>query len=135
MSQVGNRKYYRANPDSPLFDEICGIVRKTVGVEEYVRDALAPVADRLMLAVLFGSVARGTDTAASAIDLLLVSDGLTLEAVYGALAPAEKLLGRRVNPTLYTSDEFRRRRVEKSGFVTRVLEVPHAILIGSLGGA
>ncbi len=135
VSQVGNRKYYRANPDSPLFDEICGIVRKTVGVEESVRDALAPVADRLTLAVLFGSVARGTDTAASDIDLLLVSDDLTLEAVYGALAPAEMLLGRRVNPTLYTSDEFRRRRVEKSGFVTRVLEVPHAILMGSLDGA
>ncbi len=92
------------------------------------------MADRLTLAVLFGSVARGTDTAASDIDLLLVSDDLTLEAVYGALAPAEKLLGRRVNPTLYTSDEFRRRRVEKSGFVTRVLEVPHAILMGSLDG-
>ena len=91
VSQVGNRKYYRANPDSPLFDEICGIVRKTVGVEESVRDALAPVADRLTLAVLFGSVARGTDTAASDIDLLLVSDDLTLEAVYGALAPAENV--------------------------------------------
>ena len=59
----------------------------------------------------------------------------SIPARWPSLAPAEKLLGRRVNPTLYTSDEFRCRRVEKSGFVTRVLEVPHAILMGSLDGA
>ncbi|MDE0008778.1 MAG: nucleotidyltransferase domain-containing protein [Gammaproteobacteria bacterium] len=135
VSRAGNRKYYRANPDSPLFDEIRGIVRKTVGVEESVRNALAPIADRLKLAVLFGSIARRADTAASDIDLLLVSDELTLEAVYGALAPAEELLGRRVNPMLYTSNEFRRRRADKSGFVTRALERPHFVLTGSLDGA
>lgn len=134
VSRAGNRKYYRANPDSPLFEEIRGIVRKTVGVEESVRDALAPIADRLKLAVLFGSIARRADTAASDIDLLLVSDELTLEVVYGALAPAEALLGRRVNPTLYTSNEFRRRRADKSGFVTRALDRPHFVLMGSLDG-
>ena len=135
VSRVGNRKYYRANPESPLFDEICGIVRKTVGVETSIRDALAPLADKLTLAVLFGSVARRADTAASDIDLLLVSDELTLEAVYGVLAPAEERLGRRVNPTLYTSDEFRRRRWDKSGFVTRVLDAPYVVLMGNLDGA
>ena len=135
VSRSGNRKYYRANPDSPLFDEICGIVRKTVGVGESVRDALAPVSGRLTLAVLFGSIARRNDTAASDIDVLLVSDELTLEAVYGALAPAEERLGRRVNPMLCTSNEFRRRRADRSGFVTRALEGPHVVLIGSLDGA
>ena len=135
VSQVGNRKYYRANRQSPLFDEICGIVRKTVGVEECIRDALASLADKLTLALLFGSVARRADTAASDIDLLLVSDELMLEAVYGALAPAEELLGRRVSPALYTSDEFRRRRADKSGFVTRLLDAPHVVLVGSLDGA
>ncbi len=131
-SLTGNRKYYRANPDSPLFGEICGIVRKTVGVEESVRDALQPMADGLVLALLYGSIARGTDTAASDIDLLLVSDALTLEAAYGALAPVEELLGRRVNPTIYTTDEYRRRRAAKSGFLTQVLGGPVVVLAGSL---
>ena len=134
-SEVGNRKYYRANRDAPLFDEICGIVRKTVGVEISIRDALAPLAGRLTLAVPFGSVARRADTAASDIDLLLVSDDLTLEAVYSVLAPAEERLGRRVNPTLYTSGEFRRRCADESGFVTRVLDAPHIVLMGNLDGA
>ena len=134
VSRVGNRKHYRANPESPLFDEICGIVRKTVGLEEAVRDALEPLADRLVLALLFGSVARGTETAASDIDLLLVSDDLTLEAVYAAVAGVEDLLGRRVNPTVYTSAEFEERRRARAGFLTRTLQRPHIVLIGSLDG-
>ena len=122
-----------ANPESPLFDEICGIVRKTVGLEEAVRDALEPLADRLVLALLFGSVARGTETAASDIDLLLVSDDLTLEAVYAAVAGAEDLLGRRVNPTVYTS-RSRGAPPGQSRFLTRTLQRPHIVLIGKLDG-
>ena len=133
-SRVGNRKYYRANRDAPLFEEIYGIVRKTMGVEVSIRDALVSLADELTLAVLFGSVARRADTAMSDIDLLLVSDELALETVYSVLEPAEKLLGRRVNPMLYTSDEFRRRLADKAGFVMRVFDAPHSVLMGSLDG-
>lgn len=134
VSQVGNRKHYRANRDSPLFDEICGIVRKTIGLERSIREALEPLSDRLILALLFGSVARRTDTAASDIDLLLVSDDLTLEAVYNAMVPAEDLLGRRVNPTLYTSAEFKTRRTAKAGILTQILQGPHIVLVGSPDG-
>ncbi|MDE0150284.1 MAG: hypothetical protein OXM58_18155 [Rhodospirillaceae bacterium] len=134
VSRVGNRKYYRANPDSPLFHEICGIVRKTVGIEEIVRGALEPLSGELTLALLHGSVARQTDTASSDIDLLLVSDRLTLEDVYAALAPAENLLGRRIGPTLYTAEEFGRRRAARAGFLTRVLESRPVVLAGSLDG-
>lgn len=134
VSRVGNRKHYRANPESPLFDEICSIVRKTVGVEESVRGALEPLMDRLVLALLFGSVARGTDTATSDIDLLLVSDDLTLEAVYAVMAPMEESLGRRVNPTVYTRAEFEKRRRAGAGFLTRILQGPHNVLAGSLDG-
>lgn len=132
VSRAGNRKHYRANPESPLFDEICNIVRKTIGLEESMRRALEPLEDRLVLALLFGSVARRTDTAASDIDLLLVSDDLTLEAVYSAVAPAESSLGRRVDPRLYTSTEFEKRHAAKAGFLSRILEEPHIVLVGSL---
>ena len=135
VSEIGNRKYYRANRESPLFEEIYGIVCKTLGVEESIRNACAPLSESLSLVLLYGSIVRGTETASSDIDLLLVSDDLTLEAVYSALSPAEKSLGRRINPTLYTSNEFRQRRVSKSGFLTRVLEGAHALIAGSLDGA
>lgn len=134
VSRSGNRKYYRADRESPLFDEICGIVRKTVGLGEAVCGTLEPLADKLVLALLFGSIARRTDRAASDVDLLLVSDDLTLETVYTALAPAEELLGRRVNPTVYTSAEFGARRTGRDGFLVRVLREPHIVLVGSLDG-
>lgn len=132
VSQVGNRKYYRANSESSLFDEICGIVRKTIGVEESIRAALSPLMDTLKLALIFGSVARRADSTGSDIDLLLVSDEIELEMVYEALTPVEEQIDRRVAPILYTSDEFRHRRSQKFSFVTRVLEKPYVILIGSL---
>ncbi len=134
VSRVGTRKHYRANRESPLFDEMCSIVRKTIGLEESLRGALKPLASRLVLALLFGSVARRTDTAASDIDLLVVSDDLTLESIYTAMAPVEDKLGRRVNLTLYTSKEFRKRRTARAGFLTRVLQGPHVVLAGSLNG-
>ena len=134
VSRVGNRKHNRANRESPLFDEIRSIVRKTFGLEESIRSALNPLADSLNLALLFGSVARREDTAASDIDLLVVSDELTLEAIYTAVAPVEDQLGRRVNPTLYISNEYRRRRVAEAGFLVRILEGPHVVLVGSLDG-
>ena len=134
VSRVGNRKHYRANRDSPLFDEICSIVRKTVGLERSIGDALEPLADKLILVLLFGSVARRADTAGSDIDLLLVSDDLTLEAIYAAMAPTEDRLGRRVNPTLYTSAEFQTRRTARTGFLTRILQEQHVVLVGSLDG-
>ena len=135
VSRDGNRKHYQANHDSPAFQELCGIVRKTLGLEEPLRAALEPLADRLSLALIHGSAAKRADTAASDIDLLLVSDDLMLETVYAALAPVEKLLDRRVSPTLYRPSEFRRRRSSGSGFLTRVLDGPHVVLMGSVDGA
>ena len=86
------------------------------------------------MALLFGSTVQRTDTAASDIDLLLVSDDVTPEAVYAAMAPVEDMLGRRVNPLIYTSDEFRKRRTANTGFLTRILQGPHVILVGCLDG-
>ena len=68
---------------------MCVLVRKTVAVVESIRRALAPVAESIRLALIYGSVPKGTDTASSDIDLLVVADDLTLEALFAALAPVE----------------------------------------------
>jgi predicted nucleotidyltransferase len=129
---LGTQKHYQANRKSPLFDELCSIVRKTVGLDEPLRTALASLPGKVILAMIYGSVANRTDTSASDVDLLLVSDDLTLEDVYTALAPAEKLLDRHVSPTLYTTREYDRRRDQENPFLMRVLSGPKIILTGSI---
>lgn len=131
VQMIGTQKHYQANRNSPLFAELCSIVRKTVGLEEPLRTAVASLPGKVILAMIYGSVANRTDTSASDIDLLLVSDDLTLEDVYTALAPAEKLLDRRLSPTLYTTQEYDRRREQENPFLVRVLCGPKIILTGS----
>lgn len=121
VKRVGSQKHYQANPAAPIFDELQRIVFKTLGAAETLRAALAPLGDTVRLALLYGSVAKGNDTAHSDIDLLVVSESLTLEQIYEALTPIEAQLGRRVSPTLYSVAEFRRRRAGKNPFLTKVL--------------
>jgi len=125
-------RLYRANPNAPIFNELCSLTRKVLGPAEPLRTALAPVSDQIDLALLYGSIAQGRDHAGSDIDVLIVSDELLLENIFEALSETEQALGRSINPTLYTKDEFRRRREQKSPFLTEVLDNKHDVLLGSL---
>ena len=128
--RVGNLRRFQANPDSPVFDELLGIVRKTLGIVPLLKDHLQALTPRLAHALLFGSVAKATDTAHSDIDLLLVGDGLSLGEILETLQPVETQLGRKINPTTYTPAEFARRLAEPDSFVNRVLSQPVVPLIG-----
>ncbi len=130
VATEGRAKRYAADHRAPIFAELRGIVEKTSGVAEVLMTSLAPLASSIRFAVLYGSVAKETDRATSDIDLLLVADGVTLEAVFGALQPAEDRLGRRISPTLYTPDEFLRRRKAHHAFLTKVLAGKHTVLLG-----
>lgn len=121
VTRVGNQKHYQANRAAPIFEELHALVVKILGPAEALRDALAQLGECVRLALLYGSVAGGSDHAHSDIDLLIVSDALTLEAVYAVLRPAEERLGRNVSPTLYTTAEFRDRRERGNPFLARVL--------------
>jgi len=123
---------YRANAESPIFEELCGIAHKILGPAGVIESALAPLGDRIRLALLYGSVAQGSERADSDIDVLIVSDDLMLEEVFDALGEAEQRLGRSVNPTLYTAAEFERRRADRSPFLMDVLEGEHEVLLGAL---
>lgn len=132
VTHVGKLRRYRANPDSPIYDELCSIVRKVLGAADLLRAALEPLADQIELAVLFGSVAKGTDTANSDIDLLVVADNLTMENLFSALEAVESTLDRPVQPTLYTTEELRQRRKQDSPFIRNVLGGEHVVLWGAV---
>lgn len=74
VTRLGRQKHHRANPDSPVFPELLGLVRKTVGLGEPIREALEPLSDQIKLAFIYGSVAEGVDGADSDIDLLVVGN-------------------------------------------------------------
>jgi predicted nucleotidyltransferase len=131
MQPVGNQKHYQANPAAPIHDELVAIVRKTVGLAEPLREALASLAPRITAAFVYGSVAKARDHAGSDIDLMLVSDTLTYAEVMLAIHPLIEQLGRDINPTLYTQAELQQRLGEGSAFVTRVLEQPQLWIMGN----
>jgi len=131
VKRVGNQKHYQANSAAPIFAELCGIVRKTFGLGDLLRDALAEVASAIQTAFVYGSVARGGDTASSDIDVMVIAEELSYARVFAVLSPFEKTLGRTVNPTLYTPDEFRKKLAADSGFLNRIVESPKIFLIGT----
>ncbi len=129
-TRIGNQKHFQANHSAPVFDELRSLIMKTVGLVDPIREALSPLTEKIDLALLYGSVPKGTDTANSDIDLLVVADELALEDLYTVLAAAETLLDRKVNPTLYTSKEFDQRRGASNTFLKRVLNGKHIVLVG-----
>lgn len=133
MRQDG-RTYFQANPQAPLFPELRSMMLKTVGLADPIRSALSRLGPRIRLAAIYGSVAKRTDSAQSDVDLLIVSNDLTLEALYAAVATAERKLARKINVTLYTEGEYRSRRQDRTSFLSRVLAGEHIPLIGSVNG-
>jgi predicted nucleotidyltransferase len=130
VTRVGNQKHYQANAASPVFEELRGLVLKTVGLADVLRAALSPLGRDIRAAFVYGSIARGQDTAASDVDLMVISDRLSHAELFAALEPASAQLGRKVTPTLYSSKELSRRVRQEQSFVTRVLAQPKLWLIG-----
>jgi hypothetical protein len=61
----------------------------------------------------------------------VVSDTLAYPDVYEALQAAEETLARPVNPTVLTSEDWRRKKVGPDSFVSRVATQPKLFVIGS----
>ena len=128
---IGNQKHFQANPDSPIFAELCSVAYKTFGLADPLRQALAPLAPRIQAAFVYGSVAKRQDTATSDIDLMIIADKLSYADILAALEPVTSLIGRPINPTILTKKELAQRARDRSSFVTRMLAQPKIWLIGA----
>lgn len=132
--ESGAQVTYRANTASPVFGELRALVEKTSGIEQLLRGALQPAARRIRLALIYGSIARGTNRATSDLDLLVVGS-LGFEELLRLLGAAEKKIGREVSPRLYSEREFRERRKRGDRFLAAVLRGPRVMLLGELDDA
>lgn len=131
VRRLGNQKHYQANHDAPIYAELRGIVLKTFGVTDVLLAALQPLLPVIEIAFVYGSLAKGSEHAGSDIDLMVVGAVPSNTALLEALAPASAQLGRAVNPTLYTPDEFAQRVSDGKSFIVRVLEQPKLFVKGS----
>ncbi len=125
----GRQVYYQANPQCPVFAELKNLVVKTVGVGAVLQTALAPLGDRINVAVIYGSIARSEEHRGSDVDLLVVGK-VTFAEIVSSLSEAQKTINREINPTVYPPVEFRSKLAAGHHFLSTVLRGPMLFLIG-----
>ena len=129
-SKSGHQVYYQANRNHPVFPEIHSLIAKTVGVFELLRSALSPLTTRISQAFVYGSMARQEETAQSDVDLMIVGE-VTLDEILAQFATVEPLIGRTINPTIYSSKEFRSKLQSGNHFLGSVMRGEKVFLIGA----
>jgi predicted nucleotidyltransferase len=105
------------------------LVNKTIGVFGVLRSSLRPLSKRIVVAFVYGSVARDEETAQSDIDLMVVGKA-TLDQVLSRLSIIEKSIGRPINPTVYSVAEFKSKLETGNHFLNSVLEGQKVFLLG-----
>ena len=130
----GNRISYSANTAHPIYNELVALVRKTCGVQSMIHHALAPLAEQINLAAIYGSTAKNTDHANSDIDLLVVGE-LSLAKILEALQPLETAFAREISPRLYHPDDYQQKIKDRQGFLTGIINGPLDVLIGHVNDA
>ena len=129
---AGNQVRYQASRDCPIYEELAGIFRKTAGLADVLRDLLSPLASKISVAFIFGSVALGKTRSTSDIDLLVVGS-VSFASLVEACHLGQEKLGREVNPVVMSKAAFQAKQKERDRFVSRVLKEPKIFLIGDAG--
>ena len=129
----GNQLAYSANRQSPIFEELAGILRKTSGLVDVVAEALEPLTDSIDVAFIFGSVARGTETPGSDVDLMIIGS-VDFGVVVDALHLAQQQLSRDINPKVFTPRDWRNRLEGRDPFLREVVAGKKLFLIGGENG-
>jgi predicted nucleotidyltransferase len=125
----GHQIYYQANRKNPIFAELKSILAKTSGIRDILLEALTSLKDRIKLAFVYGSIARGEEKASSDVDLMVVGE-ISFSDVVSTLAKIETKLGREVNPTVYGPREFREKLAAKNHFLSAVAKEKKLFVIG-----
>ena len=126
----GRMAYYQANTDSPVFSDLRGLILKTAGLVDVLAGVLKPLAARLQQVFVYGSIASGSEQSDSDIDLMVVGKVAPAELAL-PLRRARQLLGRDINPTVYTPAEFDKKRTSKDHFLSQVLAKPRLLVLES----
>ncbi len=125
----GNRVYYRANVSAPIYSELKGLMLKTAGLADVLRNALKPEAGRIGFAFVYGSVARGDESAQSDIDLMVIGT-VSFRRLSEIVGSAQEYLGREINPTIYSKSEFLAKLKDGHHFCRSIVREPKLFILG-----
>lgn len=128
--QSGNQVYYQANRNFPIYTELASILKKTSGLVDVLFDFLTPLAEKIEVAFVFGSVAKGTENLGSDIDVLIIGEVDFTEAVE-ALYAAQASLGREINPKIYSKEQWKASLQKQDLFIQEVLNNPKLFIMGA----
>lgn len=126
----GNQVLFQANARSPVFPEIKSLITKTVGIHDVIRSSLASLAPEIQIAFVYGAMARQQERANSDVDLMVLGS-VPFGDVVPALAPAQEMLGREINPTVFAVDEFRSKLASGNHFLRSVMKEKKLFVIGT----
>lgn len=128
--EIGQQAFFKANADCPVFHELRSLIIKTFGVADILKAALAPLADKIQTAFIFGSMVSGEIKESSDLDVMVIGK-IKFAGVVAALSPAQETLAREINPAVYPPAEFRSKLTEGHHFLKTVLSAPKIFLIGN----
>jgi predicted nucleotidyltransferase len=126
----GNQVLYQANSQSPIFLEVKGLITKSVGTHDAIRSALASLGSEIQIAFVYGSVARQKEQANSDVDLMILGNASFSEVV-SALGPAQRMLAREINPTVFPVSEFRSKLAGGNHFLRSVMREKKLFVLGT----
>lgn len=125
----GNQVLYQANRSCSIFAELASIFRKTVGLGALLKDALGPIAERIRIAFVFGSMATGEQHAGSDLDIFVLGDVDYVDVVK-ALGNMHDKLYREINPVVMTVTRYFEQLANHDRFVERLYDEPKIFVIG-----
>jgi predicted nucleotidyltransferase len=131
VERIGNRKHFRANKAAPIFEDLRGLIEKTAGLTEPLKKSLEPFANSISSAFVYGSVAKGSDTANSDIDLMVIGEDLNYSDLYTAAQNAERKLRRKVHPLFLSPDDWQRKVTDKGSVFSKISRSPKIFVVGS----
>jgi predicted nucleotidyltransferase len=129
-NEIGRQAFFKANPDCPVFPELRGLIIKTFGVADVLRQALTQLSDKIQVAFIFGSLVSGEFNQSSDVDVMVIGD-ISFAEVVSALSPVQEVLSREINPSVYPPGEVKAGLFEKQHFISTVIDSPKIFIIGS----
>ncbi len=124
----GNRLYYTANSDHPLYKDICGLVEKTSGVTEKLKETLSSIKG-IECAFIFGSFAKGEEKSHSDIDLIVIGD-VGIRALSSKFKFLTEQSEREINPHIYSKKSWKDKHKKRDHFIVSVMSEHKVFLIG-----